>query len=148
MNELRQIDRQIAEMLGWRIEEYGENFYKQKLYHVWTPEGKQVGYWTLGERSEWTHAIPDLTVFSDHVMPKMFPYYSTDLNAALSLIIGKPGLHWKLEGGELGCYIVRIYQIGVADVHEYDTPEPALALCKAWLVFMQKAKSVESEPTP
>lgn len=144
-HEMRQLDRQIAEMLGWRIEECGVNFYKQKLYHVWTPDGKPVRYLTLGHPQEYTDVIVDLVVNGEQVRPAMYPSYTTDLNAALSLVIGKPDIYWAIEGGESGCYWVRIYKANAADAKEYDTSSTALAFCKAWLSLMAQLKQIESD---
>lgn len=146
-HEMRQLDRQIAEMLGWRIEECGVNFYKKKLYHVWTPGGKQVGYWEGINEPRYTHNIVELELESYHEATPVaiFPHYTTDLNAALSLVIGKPDIYWAIEGGESGCYWVRIYKANAADAKEYDTSSTALAFCKAWLSLMAQLKQIESD---
>lgn len=116
--DARAIDRAIAERLGWRDIEpvtYWEETYYD-TYEVHTLRGKPPGY--------------------DHA-DNLLPHYSADLNAAMTLAepyaIQLNSVHGNK--GRIGYKVTIQDSEGQAGIGHADTP--ALAICYAWLRYME-----------
>lgn len=114
MDAGREMDRIVAERLGWTEIEEQENWYEDPEVMAY----QQIDLYGRKDGSEYR-----------------VPKYSTDANAALQL--DKPVLWWSEDDGRwLATYDAAIFGSAIElDVSpspgEADTP--ALAICRAWL---------------
>jgi hypothetical protein len=121
----RELDRLIAEKVGWRFER--EPYFNPESTLVYSPEGvemyHQSGIWT--------------PVFAGEEVHKVIPHYSTDLNAAITLANGIvefnlfKGRKVDTEGSPTDGWICTISDPKNFDSAWADTP--ALAICRAFL---------------
>lgn len=117
----RPIDRLIAERLGWQFERRPNGFFAMVK-----PNGVIGPAYARQKDSE--HDLP---------------LYSTDLNAAFTLLSTELGLEWNLFSEdddritcELGHWFDERYPI---EQREQATEKTAaLAICKAWLKWMER----------
>ncbi len=116
----RDLDRIVANQLGWRFEANVDGYFKAT-----SPTGITGGYYLLQRNSE-------------HGMP----LYSTDLSAAFTLFSTEPGLEWNLFSEdddwitcELGHWSDDFHDDQLVMASEKTA---ALAICKAWLLWQER----------
>ena|SRR5258708_1441045 len=122
-----ELDREIALRLGWTI----------KLYPGYTamlnPHGEIVG--------RGFHDAPDGYMWSQAHEFLNMPHYSTDANAALTLL---EGLFWSVFGTPdqdrkttiYRCALNSVYRDAFTAITE-TADAPALAICRAWLTWKE-----------
>lgn len=137
MTDNRELDKQIAEQLGWTVVHHKDTdtyalcnadnylFVANALHaHKLYAHNKFVDLIPLGERKSEIEAWNDC------------PYYSTDMNAAIELLKLMPmGAVGLLEDGKTWFSSSFLDGAGILADEEADTP--AMAICKAWLAYMQ-----------
>lgn len=112
----RELDRLIAERLGWTRFDTMPTVLVEHDNHI---------------------DIETLMGWKNDFYYLVVPHYSTDLNAAMTLLPTADGDIWSLHYGDYGDpYTVAISRIKVA-APEYlgDANTPALAICRAWLAW-------------
>lgn len=128
--DTREIDRQIAERLGWRFE-YSK-YLTAGAYKLYNPHGMEQGH-----QSSWGWT----TTFLMDEYKKVVPRYETDLNAAMSLVrtvqpcyfelsYSPDRFNWRAEFTPIS----RMDSIVFADARE-----PAEAICRAYLAYTAAA---------
>lgn len=120
----RELDRLIAERLGWRVDlEHGD---------VYDQDGEFV---PPDDRRTWDRNPSENELWSQ------VPEYSTDLNAATTLLAH---FFWRLTGTpDMKTNEVHYYctfdshtdYAGMDTIHVY-APTVALAICRAWLTWI------------
>jgi hypothetical protein len=125
----RDLDRAIAERLGWRVENFNPrpNGIMIKTINSWMllPPGKDADWWIrdphagyVSERDAWAHSQA----------------YSTDLNAAMTLLDTAPQWGVTRTFEHFDCYIAP----GNGVLNYYGRAEtPALAVCRAWIRWQE-----------
>lgn len=132
MTEHRTLDRQIAERMGWTVRHSKQSdtyaitnadnylFVANALWQM--PMYSHNTFETmmkLGERNTEAEAWNDC------------PLFSTDLNAAMTLL---DNVSWELKKLGPALYTCDIWEAGYLRGHE-NGYTPALAICRAWLAY-------------
>lgn len=114
MADRRELERDIAQRLGYSVQPQGRTGYYSLLH----PDGSK----TVNFGAVWAawEAVPN---------------YSTDLNAALTLLTDTT---WELKGLAPMMYTLTIWDRGIQVAHEMGHT-PAQAIVKTWLAWKDKA---------
>lgn len=113
-----ELDRYIAERLGWRVELNG---WKDK-WNITSPDGK------------YRESIPEFYDPNELWIKAPIPEYSGDTNAALSLLESLTVWHITKTGP--GGIIVDLWDNPVSSIaYRHDTQDIPMAICRAWLTW-------------
>ena len=138
----REIDRQIAERLGWRSEQYTAESY---MHH---PSDVGKTYWRLwkGDKiTDWYRTF-EFEVWQN---PEILNW-STDLNAAMSLVRTAQPCYFELSySPDRFNWRAMFTPVGRMDEMKFaDAREPAEAICRAWLAYTAATSPAGAGETP